>query len=173
MSQPGRLLSLFATVIEAKVPGTLTGSLEVDQVIKTLPGLDLVRLLKHIRDWNARAKTSIVAQTILHAILRLRSADDIMKAFDSVTKISKPSEEDMDLDKDDNEEGERDNRPKKRNQPAPITLPELLDGLIPYSERHFNRVDKLVQESYMLDYALGEMDGGVFGNEVMEIDQDR
>jgi U3 small nucleolar RNA-associated protein 13 len=46
----------------------------------------------------------------------------------------------------------------------------LLDGLIPYSERHFTRIDKLVQDSYMLDYVVGEMDGGLFGGEVMDID---
>lgn len=31
---------------------------------------------------------------------------------------------------------------------------ELLEGLIPYSQRHFNRVDRLVRSTFLLDYIL-------------------
>ncbi|KAK4790607.1 hypothetical protein SAY86_017911 [Trapa natans] len=31
---------------------------------------------------------------------------------------------------------------------------ELLEGLIPYSQRHFSRVDRLVRSTYLLDYTL-------------------
>ncbi|KAK4684222.1 U3 small nucleolar RNA-associated protein 13, partial [Tremellales sp. Uapishka_1] len=164
MSQPGRLLNLFLTVALLRTPGTFTGSKEVDQVIKTLPGMDLVRLLKHVRDWNSRAKTSPVAQTLLHAILRLRTPEDIMAAFDSMTRKPKQEDEEAEADVEDNETN------FKKQAVQTIGIKELLDGLIPYSERHFTRIDKLVQESYMLDYALGEMDGGLFGGEVMEMD---
>jgi len=41
---------------------------------------------------------------------------------------------------------------------------------MPYSQRHFTRIDKLVQDSYMLDYIVGEMDGGLFGGEVIDTD---
>ncbi|CAH8317225.1 unnamed protein product [Eruca vesicaria subsp. sativa] len=34
---------------------------------------------------------------------------------------------------------------------------ELLEGLIPYSQRHFNRMDRFVRSSFLLDYTLGEM----------------
>ncbi|CAH8271321.1 unnamed protein product [Arabidopsis lyrata] len=34
---------------------------------------------------------------------------------------------------------------------------ELLEGLIPYSQRHFNRIDRFVRSSFLLDYTLGEM----------------
>jgi U3 small nucleolar RNA-associated protein 13 len=170
MSQPGRLLHLFTTVLAAAVPGTYTGSHEVDQVIKTLPGVDLVRLFKHIRDWNARAKTSVVAQAILHAILRLRTPDDIMAAFESMTRKADQEEDAEGEGEGEGAEGEEGQVKEKKKQPAVLGMRELLDGLIPYSERHFARVDKLVQESYMLDYALGEMDGGMFGGEVMEVE---
>ena len=53
---------------------------------------------------------------------------------------------------------------------AQMGLGELLDGLIPYSERHFARIERLAQDSYVLDYVVGEMDGGVSGAEVMDID---
>ncbi|KAG0460404.1 hypothetical protein HPP92_020300 [Vanilla planifolia] len=34
---------------------------------------------------------------------------------------------------------------------------ELLEGLIPYSQRHFSRIDRLVRSSFLLDYILNGM----------------
>ncbi|SCU93717.1 LAFA_0F17854g1_1 [Lachancea sp. 'fantastica'] len=34
----------------------------------------------------------------------------------------------------------------------------IIDAIIPYTERHFTRVDDLVEQSYILDYSLVEMD---------------
>ncbi|WVF70856.1 hypothetical protein IAT40_005650 [Kwoniella sp. CBS 6097] len=174
MSQPGRLLSLFSTIANSLTPaeGSIIGSLEVDEVLRTLPGLDLVRLLKFVRDWNANARTSPIAQLVLHTILKLRSAEDILAAFDSAGKVPSLTADgdDETVEADTEEPAEKKKLTKAEKIAAPISTKELLDGLIPYSERHFTRVDKLVQESYMLDYVLGEMDGGLFGGEVMDLD---
>ncbi|CAL9738239.1 U3 small nucleolar RNA-associated protein 13 [Monosporozyma servazzii] len=35
---------------------------------------------------------------------------------------------------------------------------KIIDGIIPYTQRHFARVDNLVEQSYILDYALVQMD---------------
>ena len=35
---------------------------------------------------------------------------------------------------------------------------KIIDGIIPYTQRHFARVDNLVEQSYLLDYALVQMD---------------
>ncbi|KAL7423669.1 U3 small nucleolar RNA-associated protein 13 [Cryptotrichosporon argae] len=164
MSQPGRLLQLFTAVRVAPAPGSHTGAHEVDAVVRGLSALDLVRLLKFVRDWNANARTSGVAQAVLHAILRLRTPDDIMAAFEAQVDPApapEPAEEPAE------EDG---GRRKGKKDAAPIGIRELLEGLIPYSERHFGRIDRLVQESYLLDYTIGEMDGGVFGTEVMDVD---
>ncbi len=168
MSQPGRLLSLFTTVLSSSklengsLKPTYTGSVEVDEVIRTLRSVDLVRLLKHIRDWNANARTSPVAQAILHAILRLKTPDEILSAFDEAAKfptvVVTAKNEDVEGD-----------APKKK-PPQVLGLRELLDELIPYSERHFARVDRLVQDSYVLDYVVGEMDDGAFGREMIDVD---
>lgn len=37
-------------------------------------------------------------------------------------------------------------------------LVQLVDAIIPYTKRHFSRVDNLIEQSYILDYALVEMD---------------
>ncbi|CAK7355106.1 unnamed protein product [Dovyalis caffra] len=34
---------------------------------------------------------------------------------------------------------------------------ELLEGLIPYSQRHFSRIDRLVRSTFLLDYTLNGM----------------
>lgn len=36
-------------------------------------------------------------------------------------------------------------------------ISELLEGLMPYAQRHFSRIDRLVRSSYLLDYILNEM----------------
>lgn len=176
MSQPKRLLTLFtallATPSDASSP-SYSGSPEVDQVLATLPPLDLVRLLKMVRDWNANARTSPVAQAILSAILRLRTADDLVAAFEKATAV--PDLLDDSVVTDEVEEAaeagkqqQQGGRQRKKGETT-VSLPELMDGLIPYSERHFVRLEKLVQESYMLDYIVGEMDGGVLGTEVLDL----
>ncbi|KAF8322220.1 WD40 repeat-like protein, partial [Clavulina sp. PMI_390] len=148
MNQPGRLLSLFKSLraLSASVDDgsltledatSLTGSAAVDEVVRTLRGPELVRLLVHIRDWNTSARTSGVAQGVLHAVLKLRSAEDVMQAFEAQSKGS--------------------------TSPVapPVSLKELVDGLLPYSERHLARADQLVQDSYVVDYILSEMDMGM------------
>lgn len=35
---------------------------------------------------------------------------------------------------------------------------QIVDAILPYSQRHFTRVESLVEQSYILDYALIEMD---------------
>lgn len=155
MGQPGRLLHLFRTVMKEDMA-------DIDEVIRTLPAMDLVRLLKHVRDWNANAKTAPVAQAVLYAVFRLRAPEEIMAAFDKAA-LPVPAAEGEG-------EDEAEEVTTKVKTKGNISLRELLEGLIPYSERHMARVDRLVQESYMLDYTISEMDGGMFGTEVMEVD---
>lgn len=142
--------------MEMKTPNTYTGAKEVDEVIRTLSGLDLTRLLGHVRNWNANARTATVAQTILHAVLRIKSPEDIIKAFDSAKEVPQALQTPT-------TDGEEQTTKARKREPT-LNLKDLLDGLIPYSERHFGRVERLVQDSYVLDYVVGEMDGGLFGD---------
>ncbi|CAE6415165.1 unnamed protein product [Rhizoctonia solani] len=170
MDQPGRLFNLFKSVratrptksIAARTRDTestqnITGSAEVDQVLATLSGPDLVRLLGHIRTWNASARTSTVAQTVLHAVLSTHTTEDIIAAFG----------------KDENSQGleaEFSNALKGKEKPG-MDLRSIVDGLIPYTERHLSRAERLVQDSFVVDYVLGEMDMGIAlgGLDAMEV----
>lgn len=105
-----------------------------------------------MRDWNTNAKTSVVSQGVLFAIVKSRSADDIAAAFGEETR------ERMFADL-------TNAAPKSAGGTG---LRDLIDALIPYTERHMSRMDKLLQESYMVDYVLSEMDGGILGNDLID-----
>lgn len=152
MSQPGRLFSLFKSITSSTsslTPSSITGHPSVDEVLRTLPGSDLARLLRYIRDWNANAKTSGVAQRVLHAIVKLRPAEDIMNAFGEEKSIALLVS----------------GADSTHEKSGSTVLREIIEGLVPYTERHLARMEKLVQESYVVDYLLGEMDDGMFGTE--------
>lgn len=158
MEQPGRLLSLFTDIRSNSSFGKLedssqsisassiTGHPSVDEVIRTLPGSDITRLIRYVRDWNAKAKTSSVAQGVLYAIMKLRSAENVMQAF--------------------GDEANESIMYGSVNKMGGTALTELVDGLIPYTQRHLSRMERLVQESYIVDYILGEMDDGMFDGEL-------
>ena len=51
------------------------------------------------------------------------------------------------------------------------SVKSIAQSLIPYTERHLARMDRLIQESYVIDYILGEMDDGIFSQDMpMEIE---
>jgi U3 small nucleolar RNA-associated protein 13 len=155
MEQPGRLLSLFKDIRSSPTtvkvncgPPSITGHPSVDDVIRTLARSDLARLLRYVRNWNASAKTSNIAQDILYAIMKLRPAEDMVKAFEVSAFLAESS----------GESGE----PGAKTGGGTTELKELVESLIPYTERHLSRIERLVQESYVVDYILAEMDDGMF-----------
>lgn len=167
MEQPGRLHSLFKALPAESDPSTfsITGHPAVDEVLRTLSGADLARLLRYVQNWNAKAKTSVVAQRVLHAIVKQRAAEDIMNAFDQDHTLAKLTD-DLAV-----------TTSKAGDKGGATALRELIEALAPYTERHLARLERLVQESYVVDYLLGEMDGGMFGldddmeeEDVMDVD---
>jgi len=167
MSQPGRLLSLFKDAMSSPEDvdrPSIIGNPSVDEVIRTLGGSDLARLLRYVRDWNTNAKTSTVAQRVLLTIVKLRSAEEIIQAFGDETDEKVFADGEV----------SRSSSGAAAAATSRMALKELVDALIPYSERHLSRMEKLVQDSYVVDYILGEMDDGMFDNgfddDAMEVD---
>lgn len=149
MEQPGRLLSLFRELLSSShdinhPDPTLT------KLIHGLTGSDLVKLLKYVRDWNTSAKNADVAQGVLGVVVRVWDVERFLHAF-SGDELGM-SATDFDL-----------STGVASKDGGAGSLKELLDALIPYTERHLTRMERLVKESYVVDYVLGEMDGGVFG----------
>lgn len=149
MNQSGRLFLLFKEIqSSSERTDCFTGNALVDEAIRTLATSDLALLLSFVRSWNSNAKTSDVAQRVLHATLKLRSADDILRVFeDELAAKSFANAEDV---------------ASTTGKTGITAIKELVEAIIPYTERHLNKVDQLLQESYVIDYILGEMDDGMF-----------
>lgn len=123
LDRPGKLLHLLNEVMnERSEEGSITGLHAVDDVISSLSDAQLARLLQRVRDWNANARTSPVAQTILNIVMRAYSPEELLKL------------------------------------PG---IKAILDPLMAYGERHYARMNGLIQESYLLDYTLREMANGM------------
>jgi U3 small nucleolar RNA-associated protein 13 len=187
MAQPRRLLSLFEKVHNSRPKpndreandenaadlASLTGLAAVDEVLRILSPKDLVRLLKYVRDWNSRVHTSVTAQRVLGAILRGRKGEELRECFEKARRsLDKPS-----VDEDGAEEEEepvelpetQKKRKPTRAEEELLSLQDWLDGVVPYTERHLQRLDRALIDTYMLDYVLGEMDGGILDG-IDEID---
>ncbi|KAJ2935352.1 hypothetical protein H1R20_g1742, partial [Candolleomyces eurysporus] len=157
LGQPGRLLSLFQNVIASRSDadkGSASGIKLLDRIIEALDGGDLVKLLSYVRAWNTQAKTSAVAQTIIFAIVKLRSADSVIQAFKE-SVVEKKIAEDAD-----DAEGT-----KPASDSGETALKEMVEALIPYTERHMSRMGRLLQESYVVDFILLQMDSWMLGGD--------
>lgn len=147
LNHPGRLLSLFTTAINAaddpnsspedreRAAASLSGNPAIDEVLQNLDPANLRTLLLRLRDWNTNARTSRVSQRILYALFRSYPASTFVElATQSV---------------------------RGKNGRAAAGLKDILQALAAYTERHYRRVEELVDDSYLVEWVLGEMDGGV------------
>ncbi|CEL02692.1 Putative WD40-repeat-containing subunit of the 18S rRNA processing complex [Aspergillus calidoustus] len=149
LNHPGRLLSLFNTAIEAADDpnasdeqkqdraNSLTGNSSIDEVLQTLDPENLFALVLRLRDWNTNARHSKIAQRILFALFRSYPASTFVELASS--KMVKRS-------------------PDGR---AAAAMKDILQALAAYTERHYRRVEELEDESYLVEWVLGEMEGGV------------
>ncbi|ODQ64403.1 WD40 repeat-like protein [Nadsonia fulvescens var. elongata DSM 6958] len=120
LDQPYKLFKLFKEVVltENSEAGSITGLVQVDEVIRLLNRQQLEKLLTRVRDWNTSTKSSFVAQRILKTIL-------VTHNIDSLANIK--------------------------------NISQLVGGMLPYNNRHANRVDDLIEQSYILDFTLQQM----------------
>lgn len=125
---------------------SITGLSSVDTALALLPLPHLRQLLTYVRTWNASSRTSPLAQNTLHCILRSYTSRQILDAFESSVAIdSSPA----------------DGKGNKKKPAAPLTLPQLLEALLPYSQRHYARAERTLVESSILGYTVQLMGSGV------------
>lgn len=130
MDQPGRLFGLFKSVVETDSPDaeSMSGLTTVDEVLGSLADEQLYKLLLRLRDWNTNVRTAPVAQKILWTVVKSYPASRLAGL-----------------------------RPQGKVG-AKGSLKDVLDAIRAYSERHYKRIEELVDESYLLDFTLREMD---------------
>ncbi|KAI9670378.1 MAG: U3 small nucleolar RNA-associated protein 13 [Caeruleum heppii] len=151
LNHPGRLLRLFTDVVGTIPPegGSLSGVLAVDEVLRSLHDEQLFTLLCRIRDWNTNARTSPVAQRILWVILRSYPAETFVR----MAKHRRGGGLGKSVESEEAADGS--GRVKTKPQQS---MKEMLDALRAYTERHYRRMDELLNESYLVDFTLREMD---------------
>lgn len=132
MDQPRRLLGLLREIISDEQSQILPS------VLAQLSTGDTFRLLEYIRDWNARSRDSDIAQSVLHTLFKTRTTAQILAAA--------PANTGMEIA---NSEG---------GKASSGNIGDILDALLPYTERHYARADRLEQESAFLDFMLAQMD---------------
>ncbi|EPQ29443.1 uncharacterized protein PFL1_03198 [Pseudozyma flocculosa PF-1] len=146
---------------------SVTGLAAVDEVLSSLTPSQLIQLLAFVRDWNTSTRTAGVAQTVLHAVLRFHGASSLIEAFDASSQARRDEAaqrlEDVELgvvDPHSKRERERQRREAalRKSGKGAIDLAGLIDGLLPYTERHYNRADRMAIEASMLEFTLGSMD---------------
>ncbi|CAG8756555.1 10497_t:CDS:10, partial [Cetraspora pellucida] len=80
LNQPFRLLNLFTEILDNRAEDiSITGSESIDKIIATLSKEDIEKMLQYIRDWNTNAKHFRTAQTMLHAILKTYSSNELLE----------------------------------------------------------------------------------------------
>ncbi|KAF9884161.1 U3 small nucleolar RNA-associated protein 13 [Aspergillus nanangensis] len=149
LNHPGRLLSIFTTAIDAaddphatdaqksERANSLTGDTAIDQVLQSLGSENLQNLLLRLRDWNTNARTSRVSQRILFALFRSYPASTFIEL--ATSSMSK----------------------RRKDGRTTAAMKDILQALAAYTERHYRRIEELVDDSYLVEWVLGEMDGGV------------
>ncbi|KAL5121822.1 U3 small nucleolar RNA-associated protein 13 [Pleosporales sp. CAS-2024a] len=142
MDQPGRLFSLLKQVVEeeeeegtenADRGSSMSGLAAVNKVLANLADEQVYKLLLRLRDWNTNVKTAPVAQKILSILFKSYPASRL-------ARLRSPA------------------AGKVGGGAKASGLKDVLDGIRAYSERHYKRVEELVDESYLVDFTLREMD---------------
>ena len=134
LNHPGRLLRLFEDVVSKtdKEDNSIMGVKGVDEVLASLSQEQLLLLLQRVRDWNTNARTAPVAQTVLHCLL---------KSYPSSTFVEMAR-----------------SRRLGTGGGGGKGMRDLLRALEVYTERHYRRIEELLDESYLVEYTLREMD---------------
>ncbi|KAN0065412.1 U3 small nucleolar RNA-associated protein 13 [Thecaphora frezii] len=146
---------------------SITGLAAVDEVLASLPHSQLIQLMSYVRDWNTSVRTSGVAQTILHALLRSYPASELIEAFEGHDRALKEAAvkrlEDIENGVIDPESVKEQAERRRRTALAKggagkVDLASMIDSLLPYTERHYARADRTLIESSMVEFTLGCMD---------------
>ena len=137
---------LLATILRSKLPPHLLG-----------------RLLSYVREWNTQSRHGMLAQRLLHLLLRhlprskllsalvaLREEQGATKMLPGVgaVRIKQHSASGADS---------GDDKAAAAASAAQAELRSLVTSLLPYSERHADRLDRLQLSAYLADYTLDSM----------------
>lgn len=155
LNHPARLLALFTSVCATwpKEEGSLIGVKAVDEVLSSLSDEQLWMLLERCREWNVSARSANVAQRVLSVLLKVVPA----KRLTNLGRRRKlPALENGEADGTGATDVVGDK--KKVGRGGNGNVKDLLEGLRVYTDRHYKRLEELIDESYLVEFTLREMD---------------
>ena len=126
-----------------RAASSLTGNPSIDEVLQSLDATNLRTLLLRLRDWNTNVRTAKVAQRILYTLVRSYPASTFIELANRPPPTAAA-------------QGKR-----SRRDASGLSLKEVFSALASYTDRHYRRVEELVDESYLVEWILDEMDGGM------------
>ncbi|KAJ9655545.1 U3 small nucleolar RNA-associated protein 13 [Neophaeococcomyces mojaviensis] len=144
LNHPGRLLKVFEDVVNLteaeREPDTLMGVKAVDDVLASLNQEQVYKLLERVRDWNTNARTATVAQKVLNCLLRRypQSMWTEMAKDRNILRLAA--------------------RTGAKGATKGNAMKDLFRALEAYTDKHYKRMEELIDESYLLEYTLREMD---------------
>ena len=132
---------------------------QISGIVKEIYSKEKIRLLEVIRDYNSNSRYSFPAHVLLFSLLSfLRRTNSLSLMLqqgtqDGFSTYHKPGKSRTNV-----------HDPNVDN----MNFEGLIDVLISYSQRHFNRTAKLIQKSYILDLIATKMnlfsgDGAMVG----------
>ncbi|CAK7333665.1 unnamed protein product [Dovyalis caffra] len=147
LRRPHKLFELFAELCRKK-----EGSNQIDKALRVLGKEEIHLLFEYVREWNTKPKLCHVAQYVLFGVFNILPPTEILEIPQSLSivfvyaiiillLVAKSMNLDFWYSEDSEIRG----------------IGELLEGLIPYSQRHFSRIDRLVRSTFLLDYTLNGM----------------
>ncbi|ETO25979.1 hypothetical protein RFI_11159, partial [Reticulomyxa filosa] len=153
LDQPQRLLQLLLEIIEGKKENVI-GKLEIlTEIVRSLNAHQLGALITLINDWNTNSRYCTVSQFLLYVIFKNYELDDLCKLTISHLhrrgKVKSKDNEIINLDVPEVLGG------NVRQQ----SFAEIVSALSAYSKRHYQRIDNLIKQCYLLDYVTECMSG--------------
>lgn len=176
-----------AAAAAAAVPGLAApvgsekGRAMLTDVIAALSPLHLGRLLHYVRDWNTQSRHGLLAQQLLHIVLRTCTQARLLEAVAAFTEtealvkvipgvgsvVVAPKAKSATraggdnglapLPRPVNEEEDSGAASSRPATAATSVLASLVSTMLPYAERHAERLERLLVSSYAYDNALAAM----------------
>ncbi len=143
LNQPGRLLAVLSQTMTGS--GSEAAAAGVNAALASLSDDQLYTLLLRVRDWNTNGRTAPVAQHVLATLVHSYPAARLAGLAKHRKGAAGP-----------------DNASSGGGGGGGVRGPgikDVLDALLAYTERHYRRMAELLDESYLVDYTLQEMDG--------------
>lgn len=137
-----------------------------------LPPHLLGRLLSYIREWNTQSRHGMLAQRLLHLLLRalprskllaglaaLRDEEGATRMVPGIgaVRVRPPTSAAATSSSGDASKASASSSSSSSSSAAQAELRALIAALLPYSERHGERLDRLQLSAYLADYTLDSM----------------